>query len=265
MPGRLGAFAHRSIPLVPERPKLRDPHFAADRVQRLFRLARQRFVASSIHHDEERRSVELRVGVELHVVVEALERIAPVGDDPLDLAGFDGVHDLVHLQHCRDGADVLERGRYGAVRRAQPQALEIRQVDDAFRSGMNEARVVHEKREDLVVAVLVRERAVPVELPQHARTLRRARHHGLRLARLFGRLSERRRSVVDRHRGAPAAFRLELFGERLGHVVLEEARRSEEMAKLELERLRVGANCQQRGCDDKKNRMHRGPPGRKLA
>ena len=52
---------------------------------------------------------------------------------------------------------------------SESQALEIRKVEDALVLGVNQAGIVHEQREDLVVLIFVGDCAVGVERPQRAR------------------------------------------------------------------------------------------------
>ena len=105
-----------------------------------------------VHDDEKCRGVERDVGVEFHVVVEARQRIAPVGDDAVDLACLHCGHDIVHLKDGGNRANRFQRHRDRPVRRAQPHALQVRRAGDPLRRRVNEARVVHEQCEDLVVA-----------------------------------------------------------------------------------------------------------------
>ena len=66
----------------------------------------------------------------------------------------------------------------------------------------------------------------------------------LRPARLLGDLSERRGAVVNLDLHLAVCFRFELLDPRLDDVELEKARRSQKMAKLERDRLRMGrAKC----------------------
>ena len=96
---------------------------------------------------------------------------------PSSLPSFTaGITSLTCSTH-RLGADIFERDRdrrRSATRNRR--ALEVGQVDDALVFGVDQSGVVHEQREQLVVLVFVRERAVAVEAPQRlrARAARRA-------------------------------------------------------------------------------------------
>src|SRR5439155_26145179 len=50
---------------------------------------------SLFHHDKEHRRVELRVGVEFHVVIETLQRVAPIRHNAVDLVLLHGGHHVV--------------------------------------------------------------------------------------------------------------------------------------------------------------------------
>jgi hypothetical protein len=64
--------------------------------------------------------------MELHVIVEALEWIAPVGHDAIEPSVLHGRHDVIDLQHHRLATDVVEGRTDRVVGDAQPQALEVR-------------------------------------------------------------------------------------------------------------------------------------------
>src|ERR1051326_753568 len=132
---------------------------------------------------------------------------------------------------------------------------------------MEQAGVVHEQRQDLVVLVLVRERAVGVEAPQRARAGERVGHQerqlddrtagklvalgaaqaerdvdgaDLDLVRLLGRLAERRRGIEDFDLHLAIGLGLQLLRPRLDRVDLKEAGRPEEVAEFERDRLGYG-------------------------
>ena len=95
--GSVRPFPYRLVPLVPVGSELRDPYVARDRVDRRTYVGRQALVFRLVHHDEECRGVELRLDMEFHEIVEALQRIAPVRHDAVDFAVLHGGHHVVHL------------------------------------------------------------------------------------------------------------------------------------------------------------------------
>ena len=203
-----------------------------------------------------------------HVDVEIRQRIRPVRHYAVDLALLHRVHHLVDLQHDRRRAGELDRSSDGLVGSPELQALQVRKGNDSLVARVDQAGIVHEEREHLVIVVFLIERAALIEAPQRlGAALRIAHHEGqlddrgagkalafraaqaqcnvdravLGLRALLQDIAVRRGAIENLDRGLAAGLVLQPLGPRLRHVALEEALRSEEMAELERDALRRGA------------------------
>ncbi len=108
--------------------------------------------------------------------VEVRQRIRPVGDDAVDLALLHCLHHLIHLEDDRRRAGELDRGSQRLVRRAQLEALQVRERHHALVFRVDQAGIVHEEREHLVIAVFLVEGAALIEPPQRVGAALRIAH-----------------------------------------------------------------------------------------